>query len=153
MARRLLFERLTADEGTIHGVRPGGNRAEGARREPDPVKASVALELERLLNTRAPLPVDRLGRRRTTIDYGIPDLSAFGLPGADAAAALCRQIEQAILAFEPRLSAPRATLVSPAGRHDRYEVEIAGMLVIGGEMEPVGFRLPIGDERPERDDR
>lgn len=109
------------------------------------LRASVAVELERLLNTRLSVPTGELpARERSTIDYGIPDLSHYWPRDSDSTSDLERQIEQAIAVFEPRLSAPRARIVRPTAQRDAIVVEVDGRLVIGTMMEPVTFVLPAG---------
>lgn len=69
---------------------------------------SIAGEISLLLNTRCPRPRDVMaGRRRTTLDYGIPDLSGFQPFDSTAEAALVAELEMAITTFEPRLLSPR----------------------------------------------
>jgi type VI secretion system protein ImpF len=109
------------------------------------LRASVAAELERLLNTRVPVPVDkRLARERSTIDYGIPDLSHYWTRDTDSTSDLEREIERAIAVFEPRLVAPRASIARPAEQRDVIIVEVTGRLAIGTIMEPVAFVLLAG---------
>jgi type VI secretion system protein ImpF len=108
------------------------------------LRASVEAELGRLLNTRAPVAADEIARReRSTIDYGIPDLSYYWPQDGGSEAELERTIEQAIAAFEPRLLSPRVTVVRPADRRGAIIVEVAGKLAIGTVMEPVAFAVPV----------
>src|SRR5690349_10816528 len=83
-----LFERLT-------DLDPGVDT------EPQPLRVlsatmlrqSVERELDRLLNTRAPVAADQLERReRSTVDYGIPDLSLFGARDFDGESRLSRMV-------------------------------------------------------------
>jgi type VI secretion system protein ImpF len=109
------------------------------------LRASVAVELERLLNTRLSVPIEKLlARERSTIDYGIPDLSHYWPHDSDGISDLERQIEQAITVFEPRLLAPRARVVRAPEQRDAIIVEVAGRLAMGTIMEPVAFVLPTG---------
>lgn len=72
---------------------------------------SIAGEISLLLNTRCPRSRDVMaGRRRTTLDYGIPDLSGFQPFDSAAEAALVAELETAIATFEPRLLSPRVHL-------------------------------------------
>lgn len=78
---------------------------------------SIAAEISQLLNTRCPRPRDVMAeRRRTTLDYGIPDLSTFQPFDSAAESALITELETAIAVFEPRLLSPRVRLhrLSPA---------------------------------------
>lgn len=135
-----LFDRLCDDDPStparLHAFR---------MLDPAELRASVAVELERLLNTRLSVPTGTLpARERSTIDYGIPDLSHYWPRDGDSTNDLERQIEQAIAVFEPRLLAPRARIVRPAEQRDAIIVEVAGRLAIGTMMEPVTFVLPAG---------
>ena len=146
-ARPLLFDRLVDDDPLApYEAEPHRTLdAAGLRR-------SVAAELERMLNTRAPLPADQLaGRRRSTVDYGIPDLSHFWPGAGGSQAELARLIEETITAFEPRLIAPRVAIIPGVERRESMVVEITGKLAIGTVMQPVTFALPLpglpeGDE-------
>lgn len=72
---------------------------------------SIAGEISQLLNTRCPRPRAAMaGRRRTTLEYGIPDLSGFQPFDSVAEAALVAELELAIATFEPRLLSPRVRL-------------------------------------------
>jgi type VI secretion system lysozyme-like protein len=139
-ARPLLFDRLCDDDPSTP-PEPHLFRTLDATG----LRASVAAELERLLNTRVSVPAGELaGRERSAIDYGIPDLSHYWPCDGDSTTDLERQIERTIMAFEPRLLMPRARIVRPAEQRDAVVVEIAGRLAIGTVMEPVAFTLPVG---------
>jgi type VI secretion system lysozyme-like protein len=142
--RALLFERL-ADE-----------------RHPDPqdpppapdrlldraaLRGSIGLELDRLFNTRAPVDADTLDqRRRSTIDYGIPDLSLYAVNDPAAIERLGKHLTGAVEAYEPRLGTPKVTVVPDPERAGRLIAEIAGSLALGDEVEAVSFRLRLGGE-------
>ncbi|MBK8174251.1 MAG: type VI secretion system baseplate subunit TssE [Rhodospirillales bacterium] len=108
--------------------------------------ASVARELERLLGTRASVDAATLARRhpRSTLDYGIPDLSFFQLAGPDGAATMARHIVAAIAAYEPRLKRPRVTIEPSVDRRDGAVARIEGSLAMGSVIEPVVFRVALG---------
>lgn len=140
-ARALLFDRLVdTDRAVAHEPRP--------RRTLDPagLRASLARELDRLLNTRTPLAFDALERRpRSTLDYGIPDLSLFWPFDADSEARLIAVIERTIAAFEPRLGHPRVTLERLAGERRSLLAMVTGELTIGTLVEPVSFPVVLRD--------
>lgn len=72
---------------------------------------SIALEISALVNTRCPRSRGEMaGRMRTTLDYGVPDLSTFAPFNGEAEASLIHELETAIRAFEPRLIDPRVQL-------------------------------------------
>lgn len=136
-ARPPLFDRLCDYEPSVpFEPRPFRTLdAEGLR-------ASVETELDRLLNTRAPIAAEDLEmRERTAINYGIPDLTHYWPRDNDSTAELERLVEQTVTAFEPRLLSPRAKIIRPPDQRDAVIVEIAGSLAIGMVMEPVAFTL------------
>lgn len=138
-ARAPLFDRLVDDDPSVPYELQPFRVLDAAG-----LRASVEAELDRLLNTRAPVAADEVARReRSTIDYGIPDLSYFWRQDTGSASELERTIEQAIAAFEPRLLSPRATIVRPPDRLGAAIVEVSGKLAIGTVMEPVAFALPV----------
>jgi type VI secretion system protein ImpF len=113
----------------------------------------VAVELERLLNTRAPVAAEEMvGRRRSTIDYGIPDLSHFARRAGSSEAELLRIIEQTVAAFEPRLLSPRVTIIHSLEKREAMTVEVTGKLAIGTVLEPVTFALPMPGANSEEAD-
>ena len=60
---------------------------------------------------------------RSVLNFGIPDLTGMALSGMDASV-LQRQIREAIVAFEPRLTAStlRVTVNANSGRMDRQSL-------------------------------
>lgn len=97
-----LFDRLV-DTGEAANVQPLLDR--------DGLILSIAAEISLLLNTRCPRPREVMaGRRRTTLDYGISDLSGFQPFDSAAEAALTGELETAIAIFEPRLLSPKVRL-------------------------------------------
>jgi type VI secretion system protein ImpF len=140
-ARALLFERLTQPldrhgapltVAQIHGI--------------DGVRDSVARELQALLNTRVALDIDTLEQReRTTIDYGIPDLSAFPLGNNEAMSRLARHISRTITVYEPRLRVRDVALEPVAGRRDALTARVSGNITVGTVVEPVSFAIAVGE--------
>lgn len=128
--RPLLFDRIEAAD----------NAGEGLR-------ASIARELADLLNTRAPLPIDLLEqRRRSTIDYGLPDLSAFPVGNPDAIARLAAHIRRAIATYEPRLVNPVVVIAPDARPGQALAVTVSGMIATGPRRQaPVSFAMILGD--------
>jgi type VI secretion system lysozyme-like protein len=150
-ARAPLFDRLVDDDPSVP-YEPQPFRVLDAAG----LRASVEAELDRLLNTRAPVAADEVARReRSTIDYGIPDLSYFWRQDTESESELERTIEQAIAVFEPRLLSPRATIVRPPDQRGAAIIEVSGKLAIGTVMEPVAFALPLqglAEQSPTRDE-
>jgi type VI secretion system lysozyme-like protein len=85
-----------------------GNRGElGSRRHSSTLEASIARDLEMLLNTRREeflVPPEFEQTATSIVNFGVPDLTKCGsLRTAAEQAKLCRWIEEAIRNFEPRL--------------------------------------------------
>jgi type VI secretion system lysozyme-like protein len=142
--RALLFERLV-DEGNPdqHDPAPPPDRL----LDRDALKASIGRELDRLFNTRAPVDADTLDQRqRSTIDYGIPDLSLYAPNDPAAVVRLAKHLTIAVEAYEPRLVKPKIEVVPHPERAGRLLADIAGGLKLGDEIEAVGFRLTLGGE-------
>ena len=79
----------------------------GFRRHRGAVEASIARDLEMLLNTRREeflVPPEFEQTATSIVNFGVPDLTKCGsLRTAPEQAKLCRWIEEAIRNFEPRL--------------------------------------------------
>jgi type VI secretion system lysozyme-like protein len=147
-APALLFERLAdpVDRRSAADVSARVHDTEGLRN-------SVLRQLRSLLNTRVPLDIDTLeGRERTTIDYGIPDLSAFPLGNSDAMARLARHISRTISVYEPRLRVGDVTMEAFAGRRDALVARVSGNIEVGAIVEPVSFAIAVAETPNEPDD-
>src|SRR4051812_44806136 len=98
--RMPLFDRLVDEEPLRkHEATPARTLGRGELRE------SIERELWRILSTRCPVPGDAvLGRPRSVLDYGLPDLE-WGGRGvvAEQRPRLVRLLRETIEAFEPRL--------------------------------------------------
>ncbi|HEV7372443.1 type VI secretion system baseplate subunit TssE [Arenibaculum sp.] len=147
-ARVPLFDRLVdGDPATTYEPHPP------RMLDPKGVRESVGRELDRLLNTRTPLAVDELDRRqRSTIDYGIPDLSLFRPYETDSEHLLVEVIERTIAAFEPRLANPRVSVERLAGERRSLLARIEGTIVVGTMVEPVSFPVLLRDSVSEPDE-
>lgn len=113
---------------------------------------SVRRELEQLFNTRCPVPAHQLGgRRRSVIDYGIPDVSQFSARNRDDRERLARLLCDAVEAFEPRLTGVNVIVEPVAGDDLALSGRIEAALVIEEVAEPVSFAtvLQLGEGRVE----
>jgi len=86
------------------------------------VKRSLLRDLQWILNTRQisePIgePYELLAE--SVINFGLPDITALSADSSETPARLRRYIEDAIEAFEPRLTDVRVTLSSPGDSKDR----------------------------------
>jgi len=79
----------------------------GARRAEDLLEDSIMRDLEMLLNTRREeflVPPEFEQTATSIVNFGVPDLAKCGsLRSGPEQTKLCRWIEEAIRAFEPRL--------------------------------------------------
>jgi type VI secretion system protein ImpF len=126
-------------------------------KEPRPLRAldlrglreSVRRELERLLNTRSSLPVDRLAERAelsvlTVLEYGIPDLSAYSAGSAEDQGLLAGIIARAVTAFEPRLRGVKVAVVRLEDDQRGLRLRIDAVLTVDEVAEPVSFPMLVG---------
>ena len=119
---------------------------------PEAVRESVLREIQRLLNTRAPVAAPVLERRiRSTIDYGIPDLSVLGTRDFDSETKFVNAIRQALEAYEPRLTAPSVRLARSTTQNAAVLVQVKGELHLGSIREPVSFEVAVDTKGPEYD--
>ena len=135
--RKLLFERLVDDPSAEAPHDDGTHDCAG-------LYASIAMEVERLFNTRLPLDAAALARRRrSTVDYGIPDLSLFPPRHPEAETALARHLAEAVQAFEPRLAAPVVTLERTDSPDGRLIAHVAGTVRLESLLQPLHFTVEL----------
>jgi type VI secretion system lysozyme-like protein len=147
-ARALLFERLGQPLD-----RSGAPAAVACIHDAEGLRNSVREQLIELLNTRVPLDIETLeARERTTIDYGLPDLSAFPLGDSNAMARLGRHIARTISVYEPRLCVRDVTLDPPAGRKGALVARVSGDIKVGAVVEPASFAIAVGEVLMELND-
>jgi type VI secretion system protein ImpF len=104
------------------------------------LRESVCRELERLFNTRCPIPAHRLaGRPRTVLDYGIPDLSGFSPRSEEDRGRLADILRRAVEAYEPRLAGVRVRLDPAPGDDLALSGSIHAILITDSVPEPVSF--------------
>ena len=106
-------------------------------------RATVARDLETLLNTRRELLYD-LGAEfgevnRSLLVYGLPDFTAFNLLDVGDLTRLRRAIESAIANFEPRLQRVRVAMEPPNQNDRAVHFRIDALLRVDPAPEPVTF--------------
>lgn len=117
---------------------------------PEALRASVLREIERLLNTRAPVAAPILEQRvRSTIDYGVPDLSVLGTRDFDSEKRFADAVRQAVEAYEPRLADPSVRLARSTQQSGGVVVQLNGELRLGAIREPVSFEIAVDVKGPE----
>jgi type VI secretion system lysozyme-like protein len=114
--------------------------------DPRGLRESVRRELERMLNTRSSLPVDRLAGREelTVLEYGIPDLSAFSAANEDDQRLLAGLVARAVAAFEPRLRGVRVAFERLEDGQRSLRLRIDAELMTNEVAEPVSFPTLLG---------
>ncbi|MFL6259199.1 MAG: type VI secretion system baseplate subunit TssE [Thermoanaerobaculia bacterium] len=114
--------------------------------DPRGLRESVRRELERMLNTRSSLPVDRLAERAelTVLEYGIPDLSAFSAANEDDQRLLTGLVARAVAAFEPRLRRVRVAFERLEDGQRSLRLRIDAELMTDEVAEPVSFPALLG---------
>ncbi len=137
--RPLLFERLTGIAGDADEL-----LEEGTYYGRDGLLASIERELGALFNTRAPVAAEVLAQReRTTIDYGIPDLSHYAPGDPSARAELAAELLSAVTAFEPRLLSPKVTVTPHPARERQLVAAVEGNIRLDTIVEHVSFRIDL----------
>jgi type VI secretion system lysozyme-like protein len=115
------------------------------------LRASIGEQLHWLLNTRVPIDYHTLDERtrrgeRSTVDYGLPDLTVYPLHDPEGRARLCAHLEQTIAIYEPRLLRPLVSLSQTASRRQVLVAEVAGAIRIGLNEAPVVFQFDIDSQ-------
>ncbi|HEX8393368.1 MAG TPA: type VI secretion system baseplate subunit TssE [Longimicrobium sp.] len=115
----------------------------------DGLLESLRREAQDLLGTRCPFaPEQMAGRPRTTVDYGVPDISPLHPAGAAARTEIAARMQAALAAFEPRLRGARVEVHPVPGRPRELLALIEGVLAAPGAPQPVGFAVMVGGGRP-----
>ncbi len=143
-ARPLIFERLVQAGHDIG--RDGGNATPpaGLLHDQQALRASIACELADLFNTRVPVAIDDLeSRDRSTIDYGIPDLSAFPVGEHAAMTRLAQHLRDAIIAYEPRIRRPSVAIQRSAAQPGPLVAVVSGTIELHMMRTQVMFELPL----------
>ncbi len=138
-----LFDRLV----DLHPEVPGEPRPFRTLSR-DQLRDSVRREVERLLNTRAPLTQEELaGRARTVIDYGLPDFGTFSVTSGEDRYRLGVSIAETIEIYEPRLREVAAEVDTVRRAEGVLAVNIEAQIVVGRIIEPVSFPVLIRQGR------
>ncbi|MBT9555333.1 MAG: type VI secretion system baseplate subunit TssE [Myxococcales bacterium] len=106
----------------------------------DGLKASVAVELERVLVSRCRRARETLDLDlRTTIDYGVEDHFILDPRSVDDRKQLAAEITATISNYEPRLSRVSVTVEEPNDIDTRLRIRIDALLSVGHVKEPLTF--------------
>lgn len=106
------------------------------------LKLAVRRDLENLLNTRCTpelLPESSVEARRSTYNYGVPDITEITQNFLYEKNRLLGEIERAVRLFEPRLDGAKVAIVPATGNERILRFVIEGMLRIDPAPEHVVF--------------
>ncbi len=128
-----LFDRLCAPP----SVAPSPHRL-----QEDDLRASLARDLERLLNTRNGLTVEQARTREACVlSYGLPDVQALDLRVDGGLQVLAEVVQRAITQFEPRLRDVAVQAQPEARSADRVRLVIAATARSGRQVQRVEFEI------------
>jgi type VI secretion system protein ImpF len=131
-----VLDRLMAPEG-------GPARAQLHEMGPRELAASVARDLDWLLNTKRWQPDDLEDlpeANHSILCYGLPDLSTYSWRNAGDASAIAHLLEETIRRFEPRLRG-RSVKVTPLENNDTDDFRLRFRIDATLEVEPI--RMPV----------
>lgn len=132
-----LFEKLLDDEPDV------ASEYAIVQMSLEQLKDSVARDVEALLNTRCGLPghvLEGYAECRTSIlSFGMIDFAGLTLASPTDRDLICRSIEEAICAHEPRLREPKVSLELNEASNQKLHFSIQALLVVDLAREPVNF--------------
>lgn len=105
-------------------------------------KEALKRDLEWLLNTRQPPMPELAGyelAKASTINYGLPDISAMGLNSASDNRRLRLSVETCLRNYEPRLTDVRVTLEKGDIADRRLRFHIEGSMKLDPAPEEISF--------------
>jgi type VI secretion system protein ImpF len=138
-----LFDRLSSLEGAV------GNRNQLLT--PEQLEASIGRELSRLMNTRSRLsPTEFAASTGTTIDYGIPDISALSPKSHADLELLQLTIGQAVRHYEPRLKDVTVKAFPAGNPGAAATLVIGGTVMIGLKLRQLNFELQLDQRQGNR---
>ena len=137
-----LFDRLSSADTSIKNQQ---------QLNPEQLEYSIALDLSRLLNTRSRLLAsDFIAQVGTTLDYGMPDISALSPKSESDLTLLQGLVTHAIQCFEPRLK----QVVVKAFASEKFAggvvLIISGVVTIGLMLRQLNFELQLDQRQPNR---
>jgi type VI secretion system protein ImpF len=118
---------------------------------PEQLEASIGRELSRLMNTRSRLkPSEFAASTGTTLDYGIPDISALSPKSHPDLDLLQSTIRQAVNHYEPRLKDVTVKAFPASGARSSATLLIAGTVTIGLKLRQLNFELQLDQRQGSR---
>jgi type VI secretion system protein ImpF len=130
-----LFDRLAV---------PDGDKTLETLLTPEQLKWSIARDLSRLLNTRSRLLSNEfLSQAATTLDYGMPDISALSPRSESDLMLLQTLVRHAVQCFEPRLQHVEVQASASDQAAGGVALLISGMVRIGLMLKQLHFELQL----------
>jgi len=118
---------------------------------PDQLESSIARDLSRLLNTRSRLLcAEFLTQTGTTIDYGMPDMSALSSKSQSDLGLLQSVVGHAIGCFEPRLKQVEVKAFASSQFAGGVVLLISGVVSIGLMLRQLNFELQLDQRKTAR---
>lgn len=111
---------------------------------PEQLELSIGRELSRLMNNRSRLTISQFPESGgTTLDYGIPDISAL-VPQSDADLELLQAtVRQAVTFYEPRLKDVTVKAFRSTDSGTSATLLIGGTVTIGLKLRQLNFELQL----------
>jgi type VI secretion system protein ImpF len=113
----------------------------------DQLKASVARDLEALLNTRAAMPAEMFGGHPrcsvSVLNYGLVDFAGASLSSAQERDSICTSMKWAIARHESRLRNVSVRIDTDGGAVNRLNFVIVASLSVDGVSEYVNFNAVL----------
>jgi type VI secretion system lysozyme-like protein len=118
---------------------------------PEQLQSSIARDLSRLLNTRSSLLVaEYIAQAGTTLDYGMPDISALSAKSDSDLAVLQTLVTHAIQCFEPRLNHVDVKAFASTKFAGGVVLIISGVVTIGLMLRQLNFELQVDQRQTTR---
>jgi type VI secretion system protein ImpF len=134
-----LFDRLAV---------PDGDKQLEPILTPEQLKWSIARDLSRLLNTRSRLLKDEfLSQAGTTLDYGMPDISALSPKSESDLILLQTLVSHAVQCFEPRLQQVVVKASASEQAAGGVALLISGVVRIGLMLKQLHFELQLNQHQ------
>ena len=122
------------------------------------LRESVRRDLEHLFNTRyrcVSAPANCSALEESLVNFGLPDLSSINLGAANERKKFCRQVEKAILIYEPRIKSVKVegvTDIDPTDPAIRFRIEallhanpVPEVIVFDSALNPVDRSVDISE--------
>jgi type VI secretion system protein ImpF len=121
---------------------PDGFTQDGPTALADALRASIARDLARLLNTRSRLGFEAFAEcEGSVLDYGMPDFTARSMESGEDRDAIAAAMARAIALFEPRLANVTVHLAPASVTRRAPPVAIRGEMRAGAAVHHVAFEL------------